>query len=392
MVLPAAARASRLGSTEASIEDDNGVGQGPRLPCRQPGLGAPRLGHQGHHRDGGETGAHAVGAAGQHDGHPRAEHDAGGVGVGEVLELLGHHVAGLQVRQQQDVSPARHRGVDLLGARGVFADGVVEGERAVEDAAGDLAAVGHLAQHGRVHRRLHRRVDGLHRGQDRHPRRIDVQHPREVDGVLGDVHLFLGRRRDVDGRVRGQEQARVGGHVHDEDVTDPALGAQAGGRGHHRAHHLVGVQGALHQGLQLAAARHGHRPLSRRVAVLGVDDAIGREIHPRGLGDETNAVLGPNQHRLDEPAPRRLDGTEQGVAVAGVHHGAGDGRHAFATLEEPAEAVVAAQDHLGGGLVRVADALGGRGHGDGAGDELLVGAPDPGVEPDAIPPRASPAR
>ena len=39
-----------------------------------------------------------------------------------------------------------HRRLDLLDLRGAEIDGVVERQRAVEDAAGDLAAVGHLAQ------------------------------------------------------------------------------------------------------------------------------------------------------------------------------------------------------------------------------------------------------
>ena len=45
--------------------------------------------------------------------------------------------------------------VDALGARRGGGHGVVEGERAVEHGAGDLAAVGHLAERRGVERRGH---------------------------------------------------------------------------------------------------------------------------------------------------------------------------------------------------------------------------------------------
>ena len=57
----------------------------------------------------------AVGAAGQDDRHPGAEHDAGGVGVGEEGQFLGQHVAGLDVGHQQDVGVAGDRRDDALG-------------------------------------------------------------------------------------------------------------------------------------------------------------------------------------------------------------------------------------------------------------------------------------
>ena len=66
------------------------------------------------------------------------------------------------------------RRLDLLDLRGLEADRVVERQRAVEDAAGDLAAVGHLAQRGRLDRRRHLRIDRLHRREDRHLRRLEA--------------------------------------------------------------------------------------------------------------------------------------------------------------------------------------------------------------------------
>ena len=118
----------------------------PRLPWRL----APRMGVERRHRAGGHPGADIVGPAGQDDRHPRAEHDAGGVGVGHERQVLGQHVAGLEIGHHQDLRLARHRRDDALDPRGLRADRVVQRQRAVEDAALDLAAIGHLAQGGGI--------------------------------------------------------------------------------------------------------------------------------------------------------------------------------------------------------------------------------------------------
>ena len=94
-----------------------------------------------------------IGAAGQDDRHARAEHDAGGVGAGEEGELLGQHVAGLEIGHDQDVGLSRDLRDDPLLGRGRRADRVVEGQRPVEQAAGDLSAIGHLAQRRGIERR-----------------------------------------------------------------------------------------------------------------------------------------------------------------------------------------------------------------------------------------------
>ena len=58
--------------------------------------------------------SHAVGAARQDDRHARAEHEAGAVGVREKAELLGEHVAGLEVGHQQNVGIAGDLRLDAL--------------------------------------------------------------------------------------------------------------------------------------------------------------------------------------------------------------------------------------------------------------------------------------
>jgi len=96
-------------------------------------------------RAGAEAGDGVVGAACQHDRNPRAEHDSGHFRVGEIDELLGQHVAGIDVGDDEDVGLAGDRRDDPLGLCRLLRNGVIEGERRVEDAAGDLAAIGHLA-------------------------------------------------------------------------------------------------------------------------------------------------------------------------------------------------------------------------------------------------------
>ena len=149
--------------------------------------------------------------------------------------------------------PATGPAMPLI-ARRLRVDRVVEGERAVEQAAGDLAALGHLAERrgldGRGDLGRHR----LDRRQDRDARRAEADAGPEVDGVLDDVALGVEVGEDVDRRVGDEQRLRVAGHVHDEDVADPPLGAQAGGRRRDLAHQLVGVQAALHQQLALALA------------------------------------------------------------------------------------------------------------------------------------------
>ena len=73
----------------------------------------------------------------------------GRIGLGEIGQILRQHVAGLEVRHDQDLRPAGHLGFDALDPRGFGIDRVIEGKRSVENAAGDLPAVGHLAERGR---------------------------------------------------------------------------------------------------------------------------------------------------------------------------------------------------------------------------------------------------
>ena len=94
---------------------------------------------------------------------------------------------------------------DAFDAGGLGIDCVVEGERAVEQAAGDLAALGHLAQRRRLDGRWNFRGHGFDRRKDRDPRRAQPDLRVEVDRVLHDVALGVEIGKDIDRRI-GDEQ------------------------------------------------------------------------------------------------------------------------------------------------------------------------------------------
>ena len=183
-------------------------------------------------------------------------------GAAQVHELLRQHVAALEIRHHQDVGGARDLGHDALGACRSRRDRVVERQRSVEDGAFDLTPVGHLAQRGCVQRGRHVRVDGFHRGEDRDARPREAEGVREVDRIAHDVRLVDKRRRDVERGVGDDERSRIRRRLHEEAVAHATAGAQRAR--HHGGHQLVGVQAALHQRVDLAAAARARRRAPRR--------------------------------------------------------------------------------------------------------------------------------
>ena len=107
------------------------------------------------------------------------------------VKVLGQHVAGLEIGHDQDLRSARDFGLDALDPRRFGIDGVVEGKRPVEDAAGDLSAVCHLAERSRLDRRRNLGGHGFDRGQNCHPRRAEADLREQIDRVLDDVALGI---------------------------------------------------------------------------------------------------------------------------------------------------------------------------------------------------------
>ena len=217
----------------------------------------------------------------------------------------------------------------------------------VEQAALDLAALGHLAQGCGLDGAGNLGVDGLDRGEDGDAGGAEAKAQVQVDGVAADVGLGLEVGEDVDGGVGDEERLGVARHVHDEDVADPAGGAQARLAGHDLAHQLVGVQAALHQELGPAGPDQLHGLGGSGVAVRHVHDLEGRDVDAERLRHAADLVLGPDQDGGDDLVPGRLDGTTERGLVAGVGHGAGDGPDLAGGGDQPLVLVVAPGCWLG---------------------------------------------
>ena len=93
----------------------------------------------------------------------------------QVDQLLGDHVSRLQVGRHQYVGVSGHIRDDVLGFRRSLGDRIVEGQGAIQKAAGDLAAVRHLAQRGGIHRRGDLRVDRFHGREHGNLRLVDAK-------------------------------------------------------------------------------------------------------------------------------------------------------------------------------------------------------------------------
>jgi hypothetical protein len=76
----------------------------------------------------------------------------------------------------------------------------------------------------------------------------------QVDGVLTDVALGHQVGFDADGGIGDEQIARVTFHLHDENVADATIGADAGIARQYFAHKFVSVQAALHQDVGIAFA------------------------------------------------------------------------------------------------------------------------------------------
>jgi hypothetical protein len=67
---------------------------------------------------------------------------------------------------------------------------MIDCQRAVQDAAGDLAAFGHFAKRRRFDRGGHLRVDRFHRREQGHFGRRNSKPARKINRILGDLALL----------------------------------------------------------------------------------------------------------------------------------------------------------------------------------------------------------
>ena len=105
-------------------------------------------------------------------------------------------------------------------------------------------------------------------------------------------------------------------------------------------HQLVGVQAALHHGLRIAGAAHGHAQLRRLGFAVRLENGIGRDIQLCLCRQGLHLRLIADQGGLDEPFDRCFDGAAQGYVRERPDHGGGDGRQVLAAIDELVKNVV----------------------------------------------------
>ncbi len=86
-----------------------------------------------------------IGTRWQKNGHSGANDDADQGGTGQIFQVLCENVGRVEIRGQQDIDIAGNRAVDVLDACGFGGDGIVEGQRTIDDGMLDLSSLGHLA-------------------------------------------------------------------------------------------------------------------------------------------------------------------------------------------------------------------------------------------------------
>src|SRR5262249_11171090 len=169
LVTPISVENLEFDARGAGIDDEDRV---HRRSCRrQRGRAATRIGVKHCRRAGGHARAHGGGARGQDDRPARAEHDPGRVRLGEEREVLGQHVAGFEIGDDENLRTPCDRGFNALDLRRFGIDRIVESKRPVESATRYLPTFGHLAQRGCVDGRRDLGRHHFDGGENRNARR-----------------------------------------------------------------------------------------------------------------------------------------------------------------------------------------------------------------------------
>ena len=171
------------------------------------------------------------------------------------------------------------------------------------------------------------------------------QRLRQIDRVLHDIDLAGEVGGDVDGGVGDDQRVLVAGHIHHEAMADAARRADAGLARDDRAHQLVGMKAALHQGFGLALAHEFDGLVGGVVAVRGGHEGECRDVQIRLGGRGADALGRPDQDRRDQAEPGRFHRAFERDPVAGVGDG---GRHRRQLARRRQQTLVArAADELG---------------------------------------------
>jgi hypothetical protein len=106
-----------------------------------------------------------------------------------------------------------------------------------------------------------------------------------------------------------------------EDMAHPPVGAQARLTIESCRKQFVGMQAALHDGIDIARARHAAGGVGGGMAVVDLDDWDATEVFVRLRRRRGDPGRRTDQHREDQLRPERLHGAAQGGRVAGMDNG-----------------------------------------------------------------------
>ena len=182
------------------------------------------------------------------------------------VSVRKHHRCRFHRRRDQYVGVAGDLGFHAVEPRGFARERDVRRQRTLDDRTRERALRGHRTQRRGFARRRECRRDRALRREQRDVRRHDAERVREVERVLQDVLLRGEVRRDIEARVRDQQETGLARQVEERCVRQPSLAPQSRlGCGDRSEQILVG-EAAPDQRADLAFAREHHRALRSRHA------------------------------------------------------------------------------------------------------------------------------
>src|SRR5262245_4700033 len=260
----------KLYARRAGIDHQNCVHDTSR--SRQCHRAAARIGIEHCSRARCHAASDRICAGRQNDRDARAQNHARRIGLGKEDEILGEHIAGLQVRDDENLRSARNLRLDSLDLCCRWVDRVVESKRSIKNAIGNLSSIRHLAERRCLDRRWDLRRYRLDGREDCDPRFAETNQCEKVNCILNDVPLGIEIRKDVDRRISDEERLRMARHVHNENVADPPCRSQTGAGTGDCSHELIGMQAALHEQLAFRFMDQLNCFDSGRLAVARVHD------------------------------------------------------------------------------------------------------------------------
>ena len=140
---------------------------------------------------------------------------------------------------------------------------------------------------------------------------------------------------------------RHAGHVHDENVGEPAAGSQAAILAQHRAQQFVRVQVPLHDGLGAPVRHQVHGRMGRGAMVRDIDDLDAVEAFPDRRGRRRDPVAGAHEDGRDEGVTGGEQSPAEGIGLLRRHHGGREGLQRLGARHQGVEMAVALDQKAG---------------------------------------------